>query len=138
MDQISEQFSQLNLPEKGFVTKSQKNLPQLHFEDHFFRLNDSNDANKNNLNGKNIKWRCTYSTCLVKCQTNGCIIGEYYDILNFEGQHVEAPDTTKLAKLEYRRKITELATSSEAPRKIVLKAKTESLLTEEQMACAPS
>lgn len=138
MNDLDNQLNQLSISKKtGFVTRSQKNMPQLCVEDHFLRLSNTDDVQEQN--GHIVKWRCTYQNYSFKCQTFGCMIGQSYDIIDSEGVHIEAPNTKKLTKLEYRRKLKDIASvSEEPPRKLVVKTKGQILMSNEELACASS
>lgn len=131
MEEIVDKLTDMKLIEKfGLVSLSQKNKPQLCYAGHYFRL-----STKVINTEKNVKWRCTHSKCNVKCETKGCVIGEYYDLLNYSGIHVDTSKTNKLSKLEYRRKMKRLAClSDECPRKIVAKVKASNPMNNEELA----
>ncbi|CAF0879956.1 unnamed protein product [Brachionus calyciflorus] len=95
MDELSNLLNQINIEkDKGFVTLSQKNKPQLSYEGHFFRLKNA----KQDLNvTKNFACRST-------CETIGCIIGSSYEVLNYDDDHVDTAKTNELTKKEYKRK----------------------------------
>ncbi|RNA35707.1 FLYWCH zinc finger domain [Brachionus plicatilis] len=134
VDEINQQLNAFSLSvdnTMGFITLSQKDAPQLYYDGHFFRDN----TNKNVKGKGNVNWRCVKTNCNVTCQTASDNIGRSFEILKIKGEHIEAPDAAKLKKLEYRRQLKEMAKNTdEAPRKIITKAKSKTVVNDEVIA----
>ncbi|CAF0766665.1 unnamed protein product [Brachionus calyciflorus] len=72
IDELSLEMDKLIVDDKGVVTLSQKNFPQLYYFGQYFRLIDNTKGS--------CKWRCVKPACNVKCLTNGCVVGEKYSV----------------------------------------------------------
>ena len=97
IDELSDALNSMQVSSQGYVSKSQRDKPQLVFQGHRLRICRENSDS--------IRWRCVRSdvACKYFCSTKGCEIGKVYDVYAIESEHTETPDPTALRELEYRR-----------------------------------